>query len=220
MPAAQLEASDGGPQKPLATEPSQQLSDKQGWACDKHFTDSGTLSRTNSPGSSGPDWDGLDDAVCSEHRGPRFHLVKQLFGSRRESFLSEQETAQGDHSKCSSQGDNSKYGSVEVDNKYPPAVSEHGCCNSTPDLSAHRSPAQMEDGSQSLGPSRNSHVEDNMDEPGNRKACGDISEFRSWPLELRGRAAEWQLSPTVSSPSPGFSLALHSLESEESCHYH
>lgn len=206
MPVSQLlkEGNVGPNQQSFATEPSQHLFDKHSWSYDKLFTDTGTLSRTNSPSGSGPDWDGLDDAVvAAEGAGSRFHLVKQLFGCRRESLISEQETGQGDHSKCSSQGENSKCFAGDVE------VNKQGCCNSIPDETEHRSHAPLEDGANSPGYPYASHLESNNDEPGNRKAYSDFTDsFRSWPLELRGRAAEWRLSPTVS-PHSIAALAAH-----------
>ena len=193
------------------------------------WTETGSLSRTNSRSSLGP------DSVCpgsSSHMNPeefshknfKFNLVKQLFGARRDSLASEQDTAIGDHSKCSSVSETEsktekRAQRTSMTEERRISTDKSGCEQKTSSsyLNQRSSKRDKLDSQQDevTEPSNSQQAflksETKLDRNCIREMCDevssrDVSSFRSWPLELRSRAAEWRIDPTVSSAP--HSLAL------------
>ena len=149
-------------------------------------------------------------------KNSNFNLVRQLFSSTRDSVASDQDTAVGDHSKCSS----------ICDADLNPAQPASDCAFreqrlSCAEIGCQRRPTIQhfsEGMKRALNPSQKSFKSEmNLEgtEPvsddGRIDACDDamlrdVAAFRSWPLELRSRAAEWRIDPTVSPAPPSLAL--------------
>lgn len=194
-------------------------SDQFGYSSERSFTESGTLTRTNSPNFLGPesaveanpDPHKLEEANQDSHKNSRFNLVKQLFSSRRDSLLSEIETAEGDHSKGSSIGETgSNRPRASSESIQVPKYQQRILSRKSHDLDIENCAAIISEGNDS--PQRQQQApapHEKQVQPNNSppvyETCSEscdaslrgISAFRSWPLELRGRAAEWRLRPSV-----------------------
>lgn len=192
-----------------ASNPRFDWSDQFGYSSERSFTESGPLTRTNSPSTSGPENAETGSVDFESSKSSRFNLVKQLFTPRRDSVLSELETAEGDHSKSSSETDSNrprqdgdplstgKHQQRRLSSSRSHDVDIENCTiiiaegNDAPHRHQHEPPGEKlaEASSHSAGPDL---VEESCE-----LDIREISSFRSWPLELRGRAAEWCLCPSV-----------------------